>query len=300
LKFSDIDLNLFLLFEAIYRERNMTRAGQALGISQSAVSNALNKLRDQFNDPLFVRTRRGMMPTPFADNMIAHVRTGLEHLEISLQENHEFDPATHNRIFNISMSDLSELVLLPKLMEIVSQEAPHVVVECYPVERRDIGRSLSSGSIDIAIDVPIRTDATIKNELLYNDRHVCLMRKGHPQRKRKLTMDSFKRMRHLHLSSRRHGAGIIDFALDEINSQRNVALRARHFLIGPFVVANSDLVAELPLRYAQLVASYFPLTYVDLPFDRTEIATHIYWHEKLGETSAVKWLRSLVARVAAN
>jgi DNA-binding transcriptional LysR family regulator len=139
---SKVDLNLFIVFDAIYTEANLTRAGQIVGITQPAVSNALARLRETFNDPLFVRTAQGMVPTPMAQNIIGPVRNALSLLRVSVQESRIFNPLQANKNYRISMTDLTEAVILPLLFQRLRRLAPTVTIESFLSKRRETSPSM--------------------------------------------------------------------------------------------------------------------------------------------------------------
>ena len=141
MKLSDIDLNLFVVFDAIYTEGNLTRAGEIIGITQPAVSNSLSRLRNLFNDPLFVRTADGMVQTPVAQNIIGSVRQSLALMRASVQDSELFDPAASDKRFRLSMTDLTQAIILPYVFERVRLEAPNTAIDCYQVRRREISIS---------------------------------------------------------------------------------------------------------------------------------------------------------------
>src|SRR5579864_7827542 len=158
MRLSKVDLNLFVVFEAVYRTRNLTRAAEALFITQPAVSNALARMRKAFDDPLFVSTSSGMVPTPFTENIIGRVREALQLLEASATEGDVFVPAASERTFRLSMPDLTEAILLPAIGEVLQQQAPGMSIECYFTPRSEVAAALATGKIDFAIDVPLIDD----------------------------------------------------------------------------------------------------------------------------------------------
>ena len=162
MKLSDVDLNLFVVFDAIYTEGNLTRAGEIIGITQPAVSNSLSRLRSLFDDPLFVRTADGMVPTPVAQNIIGAIRQALGLIRSSVQESESFDPAVSDKRFRVSNGDLNQATLLPRLFRSMKKIAPNIAIDCYQVHRRDMGIELASGNLDLAIDVPLTPDPQIK------------------------------------------------------------------------------------------------------------------------------------------
>ncbi|MGB9090291.1 MAG: LysR family transcriptional regulator [Pseudomonas farsensis] len=296
---SKVDLNLFIVFDAIYTEANLTRAGQIVGITQPAVSNALSRLRETFNDPLFVRTAQGMVPTPMAQNIIGPVRNALALLRTSVQESRIFNPQQANKTFRISMTDLTEAVILPPLFQRLRRLAPTLVIESFPCKRRETTKELAAGRLDFAVDAPLNTDPQVRHVRLMQDRYVCAMRPGHPLAESKLTLDSYLGMTHIHISSRRNGLGYVDLALGKMGVQRRVALRSQHYLMASQVLQQTDMVMTVPERFARR----HQLRHQPLPVEVPALETHLYWHESTDQDPANRWMREqiieLCERVAA-
>ena len=289
-----VDLNLFIVFDAIYTEANLTRAGQIVGITQPAVSNALARLRETFNDPLFVRTAQGMVPTPMAQNIIGPVRNALQQLRISVQESRTFTPAQANKTYRISMTDLTEAVVLPPLFQRLRRLAPNVTIESMLSRRRDTTKELAAGRLDFAVDAPLNTDPQVRHVKLMEDRYVCAMRKGHPLSKDKISLDEYLSLTHIHISSRRSGLGYIDLSLGKMGLQRRVALRSQHYLMASTVMLNTDLAMTVPERFARRNE----LHYVQLPVnDVPALETHLYWHESTDQDPANRWMREQILEI---
>jgi len=286
---SKVDLNLFIVFDAIYTEANLTRAGQIVGITQPAVSNALARLRETFNDPLFVRTAQGMVPTPMAQNIIGPVRNALSLLRVSVQESRIFNPQQAAKTYRISMTDLTEAVILPLLFQRLRRLAPTVVIESFLSKRRETTKELAAGRLDFAVDAPLNTDPQVRHVKLMEDRYVCAMRKGHPMAgKDKLTLDDYLSLTHIHISSRRNGLGYVDLALGKMGIQRKIALRSQHYLMASQVLQQTDMVMTVPERFARRHALHFvPLPLSELP----NVETHLYWHESTDQDPANRWMR---------
>lgn len=285
---SKVDLNLFIVFDAIYTEANLTRAGQIVGITQPAVSNALSRLRETFNDPLFVRTAQGMVPTPMAQNIIGPVRNALQLLRVSVQESRIFNPLQANKTFRISMTDLIEAVILPPLFQRLRRQAPSVQIESFLAKRRETTKELAAGRIDFAVDAPLNTDPQVRHVKLLEDRYVCAMRKGHPLAKDKISLDDYLSLTHIHISSRRSGLGLVDLALGKMGIQRKIALRSQHYLMASQVMQQTDMAMTVPESFAHRHG----LHAVDLPVnDVPAQETHLYWHESTDQDPANRWMR---------
>ncbi|WP_100633383.1 LysR family transcriptional regulator [Pseudomonas qingdaonensis] len=285
---SKVDLNLFIVFDAIYTEANLTRAGQIVGITQPAVSNALARLRETFNDPLFVRTAQGMVPTPMAQNIIGPVRNALSLLRVSVQESRIFNPLQANKTFRISMSDLTEAVVLPSLFQRLRRLAPNVVIESFLCKRRETTKELAAGRLDFAVDAPLNTDPQVRHVKLMQDPFVCAMRQGHPLARDSISLEDYLSLTHIQISSRRNGLGYVDLALGKQGLKRKIALRSQHYLMASQVLQQTDMVMTVPERFARR----HQLNYVSLPVgDVPPLETHLYWHESTDQDPANRWMR---------
>lgn len=289
-----VDLNLFIIFDAIYTEANLTRAGQIVGITQPAVSNALARLRETFNDPLFVRTAQGMVPTPMAQNIIGPVRQALQLLRVSVQESRTFNPQQANKTFRISMTDLTEAVLFPPLFQRLRRLAPNVRIESMLARRRETTKELASGHLDFALDAPLNIDPQVRHVRLLEDRFICAMRPGHPLARDTLSMEQYLSLSHIHISSRRSGLGMVDLALGKLGLQRNIVLRSQHYMMATQVLQNTDMVVTVPERFA----SRHGLHQAALPVELPPLETHIYWHETTDQDPANRWMREQLIEIA--
>ncbi len=294
MKLSDIDLNLFVVFDAIYTEGNLTRAGDIIGITQPAVSNSLSRLRNMFDDPLFVRTADGMVPTPVAQNIIGSVRQALGLMRASVQESESFDPQSSDKHFRVSMTDLSQSILLPYIFKRLKKDAPSVAIDCYHVRRRDMNIELASGNLDLAIDIPLTPDPRIKQAPLFSHPQVCLVRNDHPEIGAELDLDSYLNLHHIQISSRRGGLGHVDLALGKMGKRRKISLRTQHYLAVSELVSRTDLSLTVPQIFADYLVTQLPVRYLQLPFSVPNLETHLYWHESTDQDQANRWLREVI------
>jgi len=293
MSFTKTDLNLFLTFEVIYTERNLTKAAEILGITQPAVSNALSRLRDTFKDELFIRTSKGMIPTPVAQNIMPDIRNALNLMRNTINESETFNPKTAHNIFKISIGDTSEYRLLPELIQRLSQKAPRVDVESYLTPREETPRDLASGNIDFAIDPPIHADSTLKNRKIYSDNYVLIVRKGHPiAKKRKLSLEDYLSLSHIQISKRSSGIGHVDMTLNRLGVSRRIALRAQHYLVAPYIIQQSDLAITSIKSFAR----GRDLKTLSLPFKIDPLILHLYWHESKDQDASNIWMRDLILK----
>ncbi|WP_131107580.1 LysR substrate-binding domain-containing protein, partial [Pseudomonas sp. Sample_10] len=236
-----------------------------------------------------VRTAQGMVPTPMAQNIIGPVRNALSLLRISVQESRIFNPQQANKTYRISMTDLTEAVILPPLFQRLRRLAPTVIIESFLSKRRETTKELAAGRLDFAVDAPLNTDPQVRHVKLMEDHYVCAMRKGHPLAgKEKLTLDEYLGLTHIHISSRRSGLGYVDLALGKMGIQRKIALRSQHYLMASQVMQQTDMVMTVPERFARrndLQAFNLPVNGVP------PVETHLYWHESTDQDPANRWMR---------
>lgn len=281
------DLNLFLVFDTIYTERNLTQAAKILAITQPAVSNALARLRKLFNDELFVRTARGMQPTPVADSIAQNVSEALSLLKSSVLEREDFDPLLSERIFQFSMTDLAEALVLPRLIPLFEESAPNVSLQSYFVKRNELARNLSRAELDFAVDVPVIEDPQLCHQSLMQDDYVCVLRHGHRALKEEFTLEAYLQLQHIHVSSRRKGLGQVDLALLKHDAERRIKLRVQHYRVAAAIVSSTDFALCLP----RFLAEKYDLAIVSLPFSVPQLDLHLYWHRQSDSDSAHRWMR---------
>ncbi len=294
MKLSDVDLNLFVVFDAIYTEGNLTRAGEIIGITQPAVSNSLSRLRNLFDDPLFVRTAEGMVPTPVAQNIIGSVRQALGLIRSSVQESETFDPMVSDKRFRVSMTDLSQAIILPWLFSRIKNEAPLISIDCYHVHRRDMNIELASGNLDLAIDIPMIPDPQIRQAPLFSHPHVCVVHKSHPLVNENMDLNTYLALKHIHISSRRGGLGQVDLTLGKMGQKRNIALRTQHYFATPELVTRTELALTVPRIFADFIVNNAPARYLSLPFEVPNLESYLYWHESTDKDQANQWMRNLL------
>lgn len=296
MRLTQVDLNLFLVFNAIYSEQSLTKASKILCITQPAVSNALSRLRTTFNDPLFIRTMGSMHPTPFAKNIIEDVREALQLFACSIEEGHKFDPSESKIQINCSMNDLAESLFLPAIIKYLQRYAPAITFNSYYVSRDKVTKELAAGTLDFAIDIPFSTDKNIFNKTLSGEEHVCVVRKNHPIIVDELSLQDYINLGHIHVSNRRKGQGAVDIALNKLGYQRNIKVRVKHYMVAIKLIENSDLLWTIPKR----LAIQFNLNYFALPIDMPAVVWHLLWHKNANKDQANVWLRELFFKLINN
>jgi len=222
---SRLDLNLFVVLDAIYTEGNVTRAARTLNLTQPAISHALGRLRQLFGDPLFVRQGSAMMPTPLARSLIEPVRHAIKALSASVQNTRTFDPAEAQRTFTIGFRDVLEAHLLYPLMMRVSREAPGVEIASVRIMRDTVESDLASGALDLAVDVLTGLSDHVRRVPLTWDTLVVVAQTGHPALSEGLDLRRYLEQAHSLVSSRRKGMGLEDVELARVGHQRRIVLR---------------------------------------------------------------------------
>jgi DNA-binding transcriptional LysR family regulator len=292
----NIDLQLLECFEALLRERSVSRAAERMGLSQSATSEALARLRERFDDPLLVRGREGMQPTPRALELRSQVHEIVERMRLLTAGIEAFDPASCTTRFRLATSDYSQFLLMPRLTEMLAADAPDVSVDVLPVNIRRVEEALDLGEIDIAVAYFVDPPQALKHRPLFDEHYVGVARKGHPGITPALTAAQYAALRHVSVapSGLTYFSGALESILAAAGLSRRVAITSPHFLLAAYLVANSDLVLAIPSRAAQRLSAMLPLMLFDIPLDLPEIQIAMYWHERTHNSAAHQWFRERV------
>jgi DNA-binding transcriptional LysR family regulator len=289
-----LDVQLLFAFDALMRERQVTRAAHIVGVSQPAMSHMLARLRDQFGDPLLVRTTRGMEPTPRAVALIDPVRLALRQLHEVFEPATDFDPATSTHTFTFRMGDMNEFILLPTILEALQREAPGVRLRVQHLSPVLTLKALDSGEIDFAISTRLAHAKTIRNVDLLEDRMVCIMRAGHPWARRRWTPEEFLALRHINIVQSLEDTRFAEY--EHARSRRNIVLNIPHWLAAAPLVEQTDLVTSLSQRMARRVNDRRQLVIRELPVGRPDLVWRLYWHRRHDSMAAQCWMRALVLR----
>jgi DNA-binding transcriptional LysR family regulator len=304
-----IDLNLLVAFDALARELSVTRAAQRVGVTQSAMSHALRRLRELMDDPLLVRGQSGMMLTPRAAALVIPLRSGLVTLGRALEQPCAFTPASTRRSFTIASPDLFDVLVIPPLLERVRRLAPGIDINVLPTSTPELSLRLETGDVDFAV-VP-RVDQSsnappqpapqgLLQTTLFRDRYACYLRADHPAlaKKRALSLTQYVSLSHVLVAPRGDGLGQVDEALAERSLQRRIVLRLPHFFAALAIVARSDLVLTAPTVLAALGDGHLPVVAIAPPLALTEHSVNLLWHERFSNDPAHLWLRELIVHVA--
>lgn len=290
----NIDLNLLTVFDAVLSERNLTRASTKLNMTQPAISNALARLRVALNDPLFIRTAQGMMPTSRAKQMADPIRQALDLIQNGLREQEAFEFKTTKRKFVIAISDYGEAVIMPRFVDWLAKIAPQVEVQIRPELGRYIKEELRDGSIDLATDYFRISGDEFRNVHVMDEHLVSMVRQDHPTIGDHLSIEDYTSMPHVIL---KQDKPIVDRVLNKHGLSRYIALQVPHFLSMPLIVQKTDFICTLPKRMALVYADFFRTKIMKTPLEFPNIPIYFMWHQSADGDPGHKWLRSALTEL---
>lgn len=294
MELKDVDLNLLLVFNTLLAERRVSKVAEVLGMTQSGVSNALKRMRLLLGDELFVRTARGMEPTPYSLRLAEPIGYALSTIHGSLNETTHFEPKDSKRRFTLGMTDIGELYFLPQLMALLRALAPGVTVSTVRNTAVNLQDEMEAGHVDLAIGLLPQLKSGYFQRRLFCQRYVCMFREGHPLDKDHVSVEEFCSADHVLVVSAGTGHAIVDQTIERAGIERNIALTVPHFVAVGHIVSNSSMIATVPERYAMACEKPFGLKYVSHPLALPEININLFWHAKFNKDPANKWLRSLI------
>jgi len=289
-----LDLNLLLLLDGLHRQRSLTMVARRLGMSQSMASTNLRKLRAFFADELYLSTGRGMRATPFAESIAEAVTQVLGIVDRDILRKPVFVPETSDRVFSISTSDIGVLIFVPPLLRRLQELAPGTSLRCIDVPRDRLESVLEAGDLDLAIGYfPDLSEPSVASELLFDHPFVCLVRSEHPKVGGELTLEQFLTLDHLVIQQTGRGQEIFEHRMRELRLERHVLLEVGHYLNVPQLIANSDMIATVPLSLGAWYADR-GIRLLRPPIDIPLITLKQYWHRRTQEDPAIRWFRSVV------
>jgi DNA-binding transcriptional LysR family regulator len=300
LQLRDVDLNLLVIFEALYETRHVTRAAKRVALSQPAFSNALARLRGAMGDPLFVKTPKAMVPTARADAMIGPVRAALGTLRAALAAPAPFTPKTAQAHVTIGVTDYAELVFLPRLAERLRAQAPGIKVEMRKARERSPTAELATGELDLTIGRFDDAGGGLKRRKLFDETFRCAIARTHPLARRELKLADYLAAKHVLVAPFGGLSSSVDELLAASGHRREVVMGTPHFLTAMFVVAHTDLVTTVPHRIATIAASSFPLVLKAPPLRLPGFDLAMGWHERTHHEGAHRWVREQIAQIAAS
>lgn len=292
-----LDLNLLVVFDAVFKERNITKAGAKIGLSQSSVSNALTRLRGHLNDELFLRGPRSMLPTPRAFELAEAIHETLSALEKSLDQK-EFDPKIAARTFTIAAVDYFSVVLAPKLAQYLERNAPRIDIRILPAAL-DPQELLDKGEADFAAgvfeDIPDRFDS----QILLEDTIGCVVRADHKLATSGLALEQYVASDHLMVSANGVARSFVDVDLKKLGLKRRIAMTISSFSLAPAILASSNLVLTAPQKviqsYDRSMFKFLPCP-VSSPMRLRHI--DLIWHKRMSVHPAQAWFKNAITEIA--
>ena len=290
----ELDLNLLVVFNQLLVERRVSKVADNLGVSQPAVSNSLAKLRKLLGDELFLRTPKGMEPTPYADQLAESVSYALSMIHSGVNQRTSFEPSSAKCSFTIGMTDIGEIYFLPALIERLRRDAPGVTLSTVRNTTVNVRDELEAGKVDIAMGLLPQLKAGFFQRRLFMQSYVCLMRRGHRLDKRKISLVEFCAAEHLVVVSAGTGHGKVDELLQRSGIERTVRLTVPHYVSVGHILQGSDLIATVPERLADRLLDPFGLVKLAHPAKLPQIAINVFWHAKYHRSPANRWLRGVL------
>jgi DNA-binding transcriptional LysR family regulator len=290
----NFDLNLLVVFKTLYEERNVTKASKKIGITQPAMSNALNRLRYLVKDELFIRGPKGMRPTPRANELASPIQTALNNLELSLSSIN-FDPQTTKKLYKISISDDVAPLILPNLINFLEKESPNSSLRIRSEQGSEAIKLLDSNDIDFAIGRFEMVSTRFESVDLYTEKYVCMMNSDHPLAKdEKLSIEQYLSSKHLRVAPAGTPVAPIDRSLSQLNLEREIFARIDLVTMAPLILKNSDLILTLPSKTAQRMAKNYNFSIAELPIGLEQRQTKLLWHRELTNHPAYDWIKSQI------
>lgn len=291
-RFDRLDLNLLIVFEAVFREQHLTLAAASLCLTPSAVSHALRRLRENFGDPLFIRDGKAMRPTTACASIAPEIIEQLAKLRGTLQRWRIFNPAESRQNFTIALPEAVEIMILPGLISLIRTQAPYVCVTSAHVERRKLASNLSSNNLHLAIDIALPIDPSIRHQSFLKDEFCAVMRAGNPAETR-LSIETYLAASHIAVSTRATGLVAEEARLLNLGHARRVAIRCQTYSTAIMISEQSDYILTMPKTLAKSFCDGRNLAICDIPFTFPPAQLNLYWHVNSELDPAISWLRQI-------
>ncbi|MGC0988870.1 LysR substrate-binding domain-containing protein [Pantoea agglomerans] len=292
------DLNLLPVLLVMMEERNVTRAAERLGITQPALSNALNRLRETLNDPLFIRERYGMRPTPKAEQLAQVVGAALSSIDKVILGQQDFDPLNATRLFTVAPNSYVEFIMMPAIVARLRSCAPGIRLRLTPFGNDVTETGVISGNTDMVLGRIVEPPDNLVVQQLMNEGLACVIRADHPLVGENLSAEQYEQLKHVNvLPPGRMRAGLYQ-ALEQRGLRRQVAVSVTHFLAVPEMIAVTDYCATLPRLICQHLSRDQRLRIIPAPVDLGTFPVEMGWHARYRDDPAHRWFRTLIAETA--
>lgn len=293
-----VDLNLLVAFEALFAERNVTRAARRVGLMQPSMSNTLTRMRDLFSDELFVRTPNGMVPTPRALEIAPSILEALAQLRKVFENGRSFDPGTAERRFTVSVSDYTDLILMPGVIAALRTRAPGIDLRIKPLNPSGLYEDIDSGDVDLAIGGHLPLPARYVGIDLFDERFVCIADPENPVVASGLDVKAYAHTPHILFSRDSASGGVADEVLSAIGLKRRVVVTIPHVMAMPFAIRGTDLLAMIAERVALRLKELAGVTVFPLPLEMPSFSLKLVHSRRLAQDPALVWLKDLICEIA--
>ena len=292
-----IDLNLFVVLRTVYQQGSITGAARQLHITQPAVSHALAKLREKFDDPLFIRHGRNIVPSALCQTIMPQIEHSILALESTLSPHTQFDIQQHERQMKLGMRDILESWFLPPLVQDLSVNTPRITIQSQQIRRNQAERLLEDESLDIIIDVLMPLGEKMCSQFIRNEHFSLVCRQGHPILDN-TTLAQYVKYPHGIVFLKGSEVDIIDMALAKHGVTRNVILRCEHYNAAASVAAQSDMLLTMPNAYVEAITESHAVEVTQVPFDVPDMPIHMFWHKKSNADPINQWMRNKLLAIA--
>lgn len=291
------DLNLLYIFEALWRDHSTSIAAENLGVTQSAVSASLKRLRQTYGDRMFTLVGRRMEPTPFCAQIAPRLLESLTLIRAAESQMVEFDPALCRKSFTLRMLDVGEVVCLPPILKELASVAPLARMNTVAGAMDETLNGLATGRVDLALGYMPTLQTDIHRMPVFSQHYVCAMRREHPFANKPLSLEDFISCEHLLVEAGGTGNQALERALIDAGGKDCIKMRVPHHLSSPHLLLQNDVIWTLPCALGKTLARYYPLVVHPLPLQIPSFEIDLYWHDRFHRDPQNKWLREMVSRV---
>lgn len=288
------DLNLLIVFEALWRDHSVTVSAERLGLTQAAVSGSLKRLRAEYDDKLFVPVGRKMEPTPLAAQLAPQLLDALALVRRTQVDRARFDPQNAKRVFTVRTRDIGTAICFPRIHAALSKSAPGIRLRTVFGSIAETMAGMASGRIDLALGFLPSLETAIHRRTLMKQSYVCAMRVGHPLAGVRLTADRFSSAEHLLVEYSGSGHVLLERALVKAGARERIKVSMPQYLAAPHLVIASDLLWSVPAILAETLAQHYPMVIKPHPLQLPDFEVALYWHDRYHRDPANKWLRDFV------
>ncbi len=293
----DFEFTEIRLIAELSELRKLAAAAARLGLSQSAASHALGRLRKRTGDPLFIRSNAGFQPTPYGERLGAAARQALNILLDGFASNEPFDPAQTTREFNVYMSDVGQMVFLPKMLAFLTTEAPQASLRACPIPLEQPGAALASGEVDLAVGFFTNLAAGFHQSVLFRERYVCVVRSDHPNFRSGMSAQAFAASPRALADASGMSHAVMEAELRKNGFSGTTRLVVPQFMVLPLVIASSDFLVIMPSRLAQAFSQLVPIKILRPPVPLRPYDIRVYWHERFNHDPANRWFRRALVQL---